>query len=190
MVDLSGTWRAAVAGESPRDEHHSPDFDDGSWAVATVPGHWRSDPAFAHTDGPVVYRTTFDDPGRFGPGTGAADADGPARRRRTWLVLDGVFYTSDVWLDGAYLGDTEGYFFPHQFEISDTLARPIRPHPGRGGGLPPPDGPARQAATSPGCSSTGTCSTRTGPRAGSGGRSTSSSPDRSGSATPGPAAST
>ena len=121
MVDLSGTWRAAVAGDAPRDEHHSPDLDDGSWAVATVPGHWRSDPAFAHTDEPVVYRTTFDDPGRFGPGA-SSDTDPDDADRRTWLVLDGVFYTSDVWLDGAYLGDTEGYFFPHQFEISDTLA--------------------------------------------------------------------
>ncbi len=126
MVDLSGTWRAAEAGHSPRDDHHHPDFDDSSWAETAVPGHWRSDPAFAQTDGPVVYRTTFDDPGRFGPGA-APDADladegGDEVARRTWLVLDGVFYTSDVWLDGAYLGDTEGYFFPHQFEITDTLA--------------------------------------------------------------------
>ncbi len=121
MVDLSGTWRAAVAGDAPRDEHHGPDFDDGSWAVATVPGHWRSDPAFTHTDGPVVYRTTFDEPGRFGPGA-SSDPDRLDFDRRTWLVLDGVFYTSDVWLDGVYLGDTEGYFFPHQFEVSETLA--------------------------------------------------------------------
>ena len=127
MVDLSGTWRAAVAGESPRDDRHSPDLDDGAWAEATVPGHWRSDPAFAETDGPVVYRTVFDGPGRFGPGIGPPDEQSDALldedgRRRTWLVLDGVFYTSDVWLDGTYLGDTEGYFFAHQFEITPQLA--------------------------------------------------------------------
>jgi len=27
----------------------------------------------------------------------------------------------DVWLDGAYLGDTEGYFFPHTFEVTEHL---------------------------------------------------------------------
>ena len=37
-------------------------------------------------------------------------------------MLDGIFYTSDVWLDGTYLGDTEGYFFPHSFEVTDALA--------------------------------------------------------------------
>ena len=26
-----------------------------------------------------------------------------------------------MWLDGAYLGDTEGYFFPHTFEVTEAL---------------------------------------------------------------------
>ena len=81
-----------------------------------MPGHWRSNPALRDTDGPVLHRTTFADPGRFGPGS-ERDAE-----RRSWLVLDGVFYTSDVWLDGTYLGDTEGYFFPHGFEVTDALS--------------------------------------------------------------------
>ena len=34
------------------------------------------------------------------------------------MTLDGVFYQADVWLDGAYLGDPEGYFFPHSFDIT------------------------------------------------------------------------
>ena len=37
-------------------------------------------------------------------------------------MFDGVFYLGDVWLDGTYLGDTEGYFFPHEFDVTDTLA--------------------------------------------------------------------
>ena len=44
--------------------------------------------------------------------------------RRSWLVLDGLFYEGDVWLDGSYLGATEGYFFPHWFEVTDAL--PVR----------------------------------------------------------------
>jgi beta-mannosidase len=121
-VDLSATsaWRATIADEELRRAYPDADFDDRSWEPITLPGHWRSQPAFAETDGPLLHRARFEDPGTFGPGAErAGDADEP---RRTWLVLDGLFYTSDVWLDGSYLGDTEGYFFPHAFEISDAIA--------------------------------------------------------------------
>ena len=108
-MDLSGTWRACGADEDLRRTFPSPDFDDGAWAELDVPGHWRSTPAFADTDGPLLYRT---------PLRGAAP---PADGRRSWLVLDGLFYQGDVWLDGAYVGDTEGYFFPHTFEVTEPL---------------------------------------------------------------------
>jgi beta-mannosidase len=42
----------------------------------------------------------------------------PAAGRRRWITLDGVFYQADVWLDGAYLGDPEGYFFSHSFDVT------------------------------------------------------------------------
>jgi len=117
---LDGTWRAAVADEELRRAYPEPDFVDDHWELLEIPCHWRSSPVFSDTDGPLLHRTRFDAPGVFGPGADHADeADEP---RRSWLVLDGVFYTSDVWLDGAYLGDTEGYFFPHAFEITDALA--------------------------------------------------------------------
>lgn len=117
---LDGTWQAILADEDLRRAYPEPDFDDTGWEPIPVPGHWRSVPAFADTDGPLLHRRGFGAPGVFGPGADHADeADEP---RRSWLVLDGVFATSDVWLDGAYLGDTEGYFFPHAFEITDALA--------------------------------------------------------------------
>ncbi len=99
-------------------------YDDSSWANVTVPHHWRSEPAFADADGPVLYRRRFthsasapapraDDPGP--PGDRHDD------RRRWFLELDGVFYYGDIWLDGEYLGATEGYFVPHAFEVTDAL---------------------------------------------------------------------
>jgi beta-mannosidase len=119
-VPLDGTWRAAIADEDLRRGYPEPTFDDDGWEPIEVPGHWRGTPAFAATDGPVLHRRRFGALGTFGPGADRADeADEP---RRSWLVLDGVLYTSDVWLDGAYLGDTEGSFFPHAFEITDALA--------------------------------------------------------------------
>ena len=108
-LDLSGAWVAAPATNDLRRAAVEPGFDDATWEPVTVPGHWRSTSAFADADGPLWYRTRF-------------DATPPDEGRRRWLVLDGVFYQGDVWLDGAYLGDTEGYFQPHAFEVTEQLA--------------------------------------------------------------------
>ena len=108
-MELSGTWRAAVAEEAVRRAFTAPGFADDDWEQVRVPGHWRSVPAFADSDGPLLYRRSF-------------DAACPPEGRRAWLTLDGVFYDGDVWLDGSYVGATEGYFFPHTFEVTDGLA--------------------------------------------------------------------
>jgi beta-mannosidase len=108
-VQLDGGWRAAVADDDLRRRFADPSFADGDWAPINVPGHWRSSAAFAGNDEPLFYRTTFEHP---------APADG----QRMWLTFDGLFYQGDVWLDGAYLGDTEGYFMPHTFDVTEPLA--------------------------------------------------------------------
>lgn len=107
-MDLSGTWRAAVADEGLRRSYPEPDFDDDGWAEVAVPSHWRSNVPFTETDGPLLARTRFEAP---------APPDG----RRAWLTFEGVFYQADVWLDGGYVGDTEGYFFPHTLEVTEQL---------------------------------------------------------------------
>jgi len=108
-LDLSGPWRATPADDDLRRTSLAA-MDDTTWAHVTVPGQWRSSPAFADLDDPLLYRRTFS--------TAALppDPDG-----RDWLVLDGVFYTADVWLDDAYLGDAEGYFFAQSFEVTEPL---------------------------------------------------------------------
>src|SRR5262245_46121400 len=106
--ELTDGWRAAVADDLLRRTYVDPAFDDGAWAPIAVPSHWRSTPAFADADGPLLYRCRF-------------DATGPADGRRAWLTFDGLFYQGDVWLDGGYLGDTEGYFVPHAFEVTEAL---------------------------------------------------------------------
>jgi beta-mannosidase len=113
-VELSGTWKLHPADDDLRRAFHDHDFDDGDWLEAAVPGHWRETAALADLDGPVLYRRAFSHAGR---------ADGwEAGERRTWLWLDGVFSQGDVWLDGVYVGVTEGYFVPHAFDVSDLLA--------------------------------------------------------------------
>jgi beta-mannosidase len=107
-VDLDGTWRALEATESLQRVFPDPDLDDSDWAELPVPGHWRSCPGFTGSDGPILYRRWFDTP---------VPDDG---ERRLWLTLDGIFYDGDVWLDRSYLGDTQGYFFPHAFELTEA----------------------------------------------------------------------
>ncbi len=105
-MEISGGWRAAIADDELRRLYPDVTFDDSGWAPIDAGSQWRSHPAFAATDGPVLYRTQFE-----------AAPEGA----RSWLCFDGIFYTSDVWLDGNYVGDTEGYFVPHAFEVTDAL---------------------------------------------------------------------
>jgi len=114
-MDLGGRWRSIAADETLRRVFFDPDLDDGDWPEIAVPHHWRSHPAFATSDGPLLYRRRFEAP--------IPPAERGVGDCRTWLHLDGLFYQGDIWLDGSYLGDTEGYFFPHVFEVTEQLAQ-------------------------------------------------------------------
>ncbi|HJM74216.1 MAG TPA: hypothetical protein QF651_11810, partial [Acidimicrobiales bacterium] len=105
---LPGPWRAIEADEMLRRDFPLEDLDDGDWPEVTVPGAWRSTPAFADADGPLLYRTRFS--------TQPPDLD-----RRTFLELAGVTFQGDVWLDGSYLGPTEGSFTPHLLEVTELV---------------------------------------------------------------------
>lgn len=109
-VDLSGPWAACRVETGLARAFAEPGFDDASWATVVVPGHWRSHPEFATWDGAVAYRRRF-------------ETDTLAAGRRRFVTFEGAFYFGDMWLDGAYLGATEGYFAPHTFEISDRAGR-------------------------------------------------------------------
>jgi len=106
-MDLSGEWRAAPATEELRRTFHEPELDDRGWASVTVPGHW-SDAVGLEAARSVLHRTSF---------SLAPDAEG----RRRFLCFDGIAQQGDVWLDGGYVGDTDGYFVPHRFEVTDLL---------------------------------------------------------------------
>jgi beta-mannosidase len=110
VVSLSGEWRAHVSEPDLAKTFSEPEWADGTWARVSVPHHWRAERAFADHDGPVLYRRRFTHP---------AGDDGAARR--WFLELDGILYYGDVWLDGEYLGATEGYFARHAFEITQPL---------------------------------------------------------------------
>ena len=83
-----------------------------------VPSHWGQNPDLRGEES-VLYRHRFEGP---------AVPDGPLRAgdtgggRRWWLRLEGLAQQGDIWLDGAYLGHTDGYFVPHELEVTEKLA--------------------------------------------------------------------
>lgn len=109
---LPREWRAHATTDELRRQFIEADFDDSSWSAVTVPGHW------AHVDKlasrrSVLHRTTF---------TLAADDDTDGKNdSRHWLVFDGIWQSADVWLDGIYLGPTDGWFTPNEFEITEQV---------------------------------------------------------------------
>lgn len=104
-LDLAGSWKVARATDDILRTSVGLDTDDDEWPVIAVPGHWQSHPQFAHDNGPLLYRKDF-------------ELDVPRIGERRFIVVDGLFYQGDVWLDGAYLGDPEGYFIPHAYDIT------------------------------------------------------------------------
>jgi len=109
-VSLSGEWYAHASEQDLARTFAEVELDDDTWERVTVPHHWRAEPAFAESDGPLLYRRSFRHT--------AADAQ---QSRRWFLELDGIFYYGDIWLDGEYLGATEGYFARHAFEVTQPL---------------------------------------------------------------------
>ena len=105
-MDLSGSWRCHGDEGDLAKRFTDPLFDDNDWPEIAVPGHWQSAQNFEDFDGPLLYRRIVE------------PIPLPSGSRR-FLTLDGIFYYGDIWFDGAYSGATEGYFFPHTFEITE-----------------------------------------------------------------------
>lgn len=105
--DLDGPWFASKAG-GPTWELSADGASPEGWAATPVPSHWQLDPGMADENGPVQYIHRFPWPT-------------PPPERRVFVVFDGIYYSSEVWLDGSFLGLTEGYFVPHAFDVTDRL---------------------------------------------------------------------
>ena len=124
-MDLGGTWRVAAATDPRRRTFHEFDYDDSGWAAMRVPSHWaqagpESGDAGADLadEESVLYRHRFEGPQEAVGTSGTIEGSG----RRWWLRIEGLAQQGDIWLDGAYLGHTDGYFVPHELEVTEQLA--------------------------------------------------------------------
>ena len=158
-MDLGGTWRAAIGRRGPPPHVARRPTTTHDWDPVTVPGHWRSDRRLRRLRRPAAL-----------PHPLRARRPG-ADDERWWLRFDGLFYQGDVWLDGAYVGDTEGYFFPHTFEVTEALAAADRAHARASRSPATRPATSRPSATSPASFQHAGCSTRRGTPAASGARS-------------------
>lgn len=104
-LELAGTWKATRATDDVLRTGVGLRTNDSNWFDIAVPGHWRNQPGFETDNGPILFRKRFETPA-------------PLEGERLFAVLEGIFYQADVWLDGAYLGDPEGYFSPHAYDIT------------------------------------------------------------------------
>ena len=132
-ITLNGDWRfhwVPRPDERPLD-FFEPDFDASGWAEIPVPSNWEFEgygypvyrdefysfpanpPFIPHDDNPVgSYRRSFEVP---------AEWDG----REIFINFDGVYSAFFVWVNGEYVGYSEGSRTPAEFRITEA----VRPGP-------------------------------------------------------------
>ena len=132
-IGLNGDWKfhwVPRPDQRPRD-FFEPDFDVSGWATIPVPSNWEFEgygypvyrdefysfpanpPFIPHDDNPVgSYRRDFEIP----PGW-----DG----REIFINFDGVYSAFFVWVNGEYVGYSEGSRTPAEFRITEA----VRPGP-------------------------------------------------------------
>jgi len=100
-MDLCGPWELKPVA------HFDGNYQSGQWFSQKIPGHWQELSEFKDYSGRMVYRKKF--------------SLRPEKDRRYWLKLNGIFYWSAAYLNGARLGASQGYFVPALFEITENL---------------------------------------------------------------------
>jgi beta-mannosidase len=107
MRSLTDNWQVR-----PLDAFHHGDYpesDDG-WLPARVPGHWQQTAGLERHVGKVAYRCRFPCP-----------TDDTPPDTRAWLRINGAFYSSRPYLNGADLGEQIGYFAPYEHDVTALL---------------------------------------------------------------------
>jgi len=111
ILDLSGSWKFK---QDPSDQGRGeawfkPEIDDSSWFDHPIPGTWTMQkPEWLGYRGVGWYRYKFTAPAAFSG-------------RFNRLVLDGVVYYGEVYLNGKYVACHQGGFSRFSLDVSDKL---------------------------------------------------------------------
>src|SRR5262249_45974688 len=74
----------------------------------------------------MVYRKRFPTKGLgvegWGLGASSSNSQPPTPNPRYWLRFNGVFYWHQPYFNGVDLGRHEGYFMPHEYEVTPWIA--------------------------------------------------------------------
>jgi len=108
-VDLAGSWKYVLdsEGDGENKKFFSVDYNRSDWKTMNIPNNWYLTEVGDYF-GTVWFSTEFSVP---------KDFDG----KEIYLKFRAVDYYADVWLNGVYLGNHEGYFTPFEFRVTDFL---------------------------------------------------------------------
>jgi beta-mannosidase len=124
-ISLDGVWRLLPV-DSFRQGFYP--LDDDSWIEQHLPAHWQQHPLLERYIGKMVYRKRFPLEGLRTEGRGSSlkdattDSQSSALSPRYWLRLNGVFYWHQPYFNGVDLGQREGYFMAHEYEVTPWVA--------------------------------------------------------------------
>ena len=126
-TSLDGAWRLLPT-DSFRQGFYP--LDDDSWIEQELPAHWQQHPLLERYAGKMIYRKRFpfqskiEDRGSRIEGRDLRSSifDPRSSAARYWLRFNGVFYWSQPYFNGVDLGRSEGYFMPHEYEVTPWVA--------------------------------------------------------------------
>ncbi|WP_373514599.1 glycoside hydrolase family 2 protein, partial [Persicitalea sp.] len=106
---LNGAWHFTDDSLlSKTQEWTQPNYESEQWDQLPVPGNWDTENAYANFTGTGYYRKAFTLP---------MDWKGSEIR----LCFGAVYQTSEVWLNGQYLGKHVGGYTPFEFDVTGII---------------------------------------------------------------------
>lgn len=138
-IRLNGQWKFKyVAGSSygpGSSEFYAADYDDSSWDEIKVPLSWEmagyGKPVYTNVGYPFYNNAPNANQGRTGNGVTDNNATGFYRRtftlpeswndKRVFIHFDGVYSAAVVWVNGKYVGYSQGSNTDAEFDITDFV---------------------------------------------------------------------
>lgn len=142
FLSLNGDWKFNLVPEPAQRpmDFYKEGFDDSSWATIPVPSNWEMEgydkPIYCNVEYPhgntppfITARSGFNDGGlNYGINPVGSyirtfnlpeDWDG----RRTFIRFNGIYSAAFIWLNGEYVGYTQGANNVHEFDLTKHLRK-------------------------------------------------------------------